>query len=137
MKKLFLIMLMVTIAFADCTKSGDIVTDNDTGLMWQDDTNANTIHRTWIGAINYCEGLSLGGYSDWRLPNINELLSITDNTKDYTNIKSGFTNISYAWYWSSSTDTSYGRGAWVVSFGDFSRLLSIGKGSIISIRCVR
>ena len=27
----------------------------------------------WIGAIDYCESLDLGGKNDWRMPNINEL----------------------------------------------------------------
>src|SRR3989338_5085700 len=56
------------------------VTDNDTGLMWQKEDDGVT--RTWESAIIYCEGLSLGSYSDWRLPNIKELESITDATKD-------------------------------------------------------
>ncbi|MFH1187747.1 MAG: DUF1566 domain-containing protein [bacterium] len=51
------------------------ITDTSTGLMWQ---QAITEKMIWEDAINYCENLSLGGYSDWRLPNKNELQSIVD-----------------------------------------------------------
>ena len=53
------------------------VTDNVTGLMWQKEDDDNV--RDWEAALSYCESLSLAGFSDWRLPNIKELDSITDD----------------------------------------------------------
>lgn len=51
------------------------VTDTSTGLMWQQSySNLNE----WEVALHYCENLTLAGYDDWRLPNINELQSIVD-----------------------------------------------------------
>ena len=41
------------------------------GLMWSE--------RYWNAAKEYCEGLSEGGFSDWRLPNIDELRTIIEN----------------------------------------------------------
>ncbi|MBD3817235.1 MAG: DUF1566 domain-containing protein, partial [Halothiobacillus sp.] len=55
-----------------------IVNDNATGLSWHDDADASSYQATWQGAIDYCEALTLGGYDDWRLPNINELYTIVD-----------------------------------------------------------
>ena len=65
------------------------VTDSATGLVWQKCSNGmnatscsgSVSTLTWSSAITYCEGLTLGGRSDWRLPNINELGSIIDYTK--------------------------------------------------------
>ena len=56
------------------------VTDKKTGLMWQKgDNNGET--KKWKEALQYCEALELGGYDDWRLPNIRELRSIVDYSK--------------------------------------------------------
>jgi hypothetical protein len=63
-----------------------VVNDTKTGLMWQDDAVGSTM--TWANAITTCENLTLGGYSDWRLPNIRELKSIVEElnlkTQTYT-----------------------------------------------------
>ncbi len=53
------------------------VTDLDTGLMW---TQLPATARTWEQALTYAEGLTLAGASDWRLPNIQELQTLTDYT---------------------------------------------------------
>lgn len=58
------------------------VTDNATNLMWMKDpfgTGAplNAKH-TWNNAIDVCEALAYAGHSDWRLPNIKELVSVLD-----------------------------------------------------------
>ncbi len=36
------------------------------------------MNGTWEEALAYCEGLTLGDHSDWRLPTIKELNSIVD-----------------------------------------------------------
>ena len=61
------------------------VTDNVTGMMWQQSPNTNgdgtidsTDKFTYSGAIAYCEDLSLAGYDDWQLPDIKQLYSLID-----------------------------------------------------------
>ncbi|MBN1277277.1 MAG: DUF1566 domain-containing protein, partial [Deltaproteobacteria bacterium] len=44
--------------------------------MWQKATAPGTY--TWEHALDYCEELSLGERTDWRLPNIKELRSLVD-----------------------------------------------------------
>ena len=56
-----------------------VLTDNATGLMWQDDATGS--QTTWQDAIDRCEALSLGVFEDWRFPNVNELTSLVDDTK--------------------------------------------------------
>ncbi len=55
---------------------GQVVTDNCTGLMWQRTPPSNTM--SWIDALVFARNLTLADFSDWRLPNVNELLSIVD-----------------------------------------------------------
>jgi hypothetical protein len=60
------------------TGDPDVTTDSKTGLMWQ--RNHHTTALLWSNAVSYCNNLSLGGHSDWRLPTRVELLSIVDHT---------------------------------------------------------
>lgn len=111
-------------------RSGDIVIDNVTKLQWQDDTDAKTVLKTWEDAKTYCSGLTLGGYSDWRLPSIQELLSIADLGKYNPAIDSTFQNVSSNGYWSSTST------AWYVGFDDGDDGWS-NKSSSGYVRCVR
>jgi hypothetical protein len=61
----------------DYVNNGDgTVTDRVTGLMWQQGHNAKRL--SWYRARQACANLDLGGHTDWRLPSIKELYSITD-----------------------------------------------------------
>ena len=40
--------------------------------------------QTWKGAIKYCEDLTLGGYSNWRLPTRDELNKLITKNKHTT-----------------------------------------------------
>ena len=52
----------------------EVVKDDTTGLMWQ---KTYTI-VSWQNALSYCENLDYAGFTDWRLPNTNELASNDD-----------------------------------------------------------
>ena len=68
------------------TNNGDgTITDNVTGLVWQltpDSNSDGTINvsdkMTQSNGVNYCSNLTLGGKSDWRLPNIKTMYSLID-----------------------------------------------------------
>ena len=51
-----------------------IWTDPSTGLMWQ--RHALPDRRTQASAKQYCQALTLAGYSDWQLPTVQELRTI-------------------------------------------------------------
>lgn len=56
-----------------------VVFDNNTRLMWQQMSPSTPF--TWENAVTYCDDLVYAGYSDWRLPNPQELLTIVDNNR--------------------------------------------------------
>ena len=60
-----------------------VIRDKTTNLYWQKDTKEG-FNDPWRQGLSYCENLVYGGYDDWRMPNVNELLSIVDYTVDYT-----------------------------------------------------
>ncbi|MCX5887397.1 MAG: DUF1566 domain-containing protein [Proteobacteria bacterium] len=102
------------------TVNGDCVTDNLTGLMWAKNANLPGYKTRWDKAIDYCNNLTLGGYSDWRLPNVNELESLTNadevNVATWLNSQ-GFTNVQSDYFWSSTTLYGSMDDAWVAYMG--------------------
>ncbi len=88
------------------SRSGDVVTDNVTGLEWQDN---ETVQKSWAAAATYCNDLPLNG-GGWRLPTIEELETLVDDGKYNPSVTENvFQHISLSYYWSSTTyvdDTS-------------------------------
>ena len=54
------------------------ITDTDTKLMW---TQVPSTAKSWNNALLYADALTLGGSSDWRLPNVKELQSLVEITR--------------------------------------------------------
>lgn len=138
-KTLFLLaalsLLPVVPALAgDFTDHGDsTVTDNVTGLMWQRTEGGQ---KAWEDALVYCETLDLAGYDDWRLPNIKELESLTDDTRSGPAIDPLFPNVTASEYWSSTSFAGGTSDAWDVYF-DSGYVSHNLKTSSFFVRCVR
>ncbi len=129
-------LLLATPVWAgDYTANNGTVTDNDTGLIWQQQDGSSQ-GRNWEGAIAYCEGLSLANQTDWRLPNIKELESITDDSRAYPAIDPIFTGAFVSDYWSSTTYASYSDYAWRVDFS-YGGVYGSPKYYGLYVRCVR
>jgi hypothetical protein len=99
-----------------------IVTDSTTGLIWQ--TTYSSDGKTWQQALSYCETLTYAGYSDWRLPNKNELASLLS-----------LENMPKQKFWSSSSGkTTYY--AWYLDFR-YNYIKTTSKTAELRVRCVR
>ena len=128
-----LLLMFTTVANADFSRDSDIVADSVTGLEWQDD---ESVEKSWEEAIEYCEALELGGHTDWRLPNFNELYTIADHTKSNPAIDDIFQAVASNGYWSSTTIVGDKNSAWGIGFsfgdGDWDN-----KSNSYYVRCVR
>jgi hypothetical protein len=128
------------------TDNGDgTVTDNLTGLIWLKDASCLGSHR-WedsgpvfpaldrvavlnAGTISSCANYAAGTFTDWRLPNVKELLSLIDfgfsnpalpnaaGTAKWTE-GNAFSGVQSAGYWSSTTNAGNSAGAWLVDLND-------------------
>ncbi len=68
--------LILSVAFLTSVSAADDVVykDTETGLMWQVEDNGADID--WAAAIDYCEQLNTGGFTDWRVPTQDELATL-------------------------------------------------------------
>lgn len=101
------------------------VLDNLTGLVWARNANMLNGAMIWSNAVVYCETLTYGGQTDWRLPNRRELLSlIADNrygpalcntagTGQWT-ANDPFTSVTNSVYWSSTPYSGSADSSWYV-----------------------
>jgi hypothetical protein len=124
------------------------VTDTITGLVWQRDGSGPRTGCThndilepgntscnWSEADTYCRGLSLGGFSDWRLPSLMELITIKNYIDFYRIDPVAFPDTASTYFWASSP-TAVADAGWVVNFqggGWYEQ----GAQNFNRVRCVR
>jgi len=86
------------------------VGDDHTGLCWQWDDYDTPLN--WTDALDYCNELSLGGHTDWRLPSAAEIITMMDyscDSSDPAHCYADYQNTAFKWrstndrYWSSTT----------------------------------
>ncbi len=106
------------------------ITDSLTGLMWAEDASTPTVgsctggRRSWQQALDYVKCLNNNnylGYSDWRLPNRKELVSLIDSSMYNPALPNGhpFSGVQ-SWYWSSTSyDAVYTDVVWFVVSVDY------------------
>lgn len=123
--------------FSDYTVGVLTAVDKITLLEWQRGDSGTTMG--WDFAYAHCASLQLDGHDDWRLPNVNELLSIVDfgvvaapaiETTVFSNtITSGL-------YWSSTIRANSLNTIFTVVFND-GAIFPVSRSSGQYVRCVR
>ena len=95
----------------------DVISDAKTGLQWTRAPLGKPMN--FSSAQKSCAECSIGGHKDWRLPTIDELLSIVDRSRHSPAMDTEFFHCEGVWYWSStplaSSPSDY---AWIVNFSN-------------------
>ncbi len=103
---------IVVSSFID--NSDGTVTDSRTELMWaQSDFSV----MNWEEALVFAETSSYASYDDWRMPNIKELRTISDDTESNPSVNATyFSFITSINYWSSTTEVNNSTRAWDIDY---------------------
>ncbi len=90
----------------------EIVKNMENGKIYSDTIASSKM--TYSKAVEYCNTMSHLGFSDWKLPNKEELKAIMELGRRDLNVKHAFQNIQEGIYWSSTKDRH--DEAWYVDF---------------------
>ncbi len=114
------------------------MTDRLTGLMWEKMPYNGTLQ--WAAALNHCRTLTTGGYSDWRLPNVHELISLVNygysGSQSAWLISQGFSGIQTGRHWTSNTELYSTNSARYLAFSDV-EFAGNGKTNLYYVLAVR
>ncbi|MGQ9590310.1 MAG: Lcl C-terminal domain-containing protein [Planctomycetota bacterium] len=116
---------------SDVPRDVDGTIDAKDGLPW-------TGSVPNLGALEYAESLALGGHTDWRLPNVRELMSLVDHSSAAHALDPLFGDAP-VYFWSSTSLNSSPASAWCVGFqsGANGILGSTSKTQKHHVRAVR
>ena len=116
---------------------GEIVTDNNTRLMWMQSDDG--VRRIYTAANTYCTSLTLSGKTGWRLPSAIELTSIIDYSRLNPSINPVFSS-QLAFYWTATGKAGGVQYIWMINFADGSDYtgdkISTADASARYVRCV-
>lgn len=125
----------------------DIVLDKETGLVWDRDLSGRLLGGTRVElnvALSHCNELSNAGRFGWRLPTLQELLSLVDRSQWNPTLPSGhpFINVKWgdidgetAFYWTASP-AMFTNLAYTVQF-DIGKAWNHTKDDLHYFWCVR
>lgn len=95
--------------------------------------------KQWQDALDSCNCLDISGHADWRLPSVEELLSLIDRTQESPALPFGHPfsgGPASHHYWSSSNDAFDADYAWYVSIhsGDADTSSKMVEGIVFPVR---
>lgn len=135
MEKIFNSLLFVVITFVFSVSAtapenrfknngNGTITDTQTGLIWQQDGSLSG-KINWKDARLFSSSLRLAGFSDWRLPTIEEMKTLISGhlynditrgaERPYAMLnRVGFKNVQDDWYWSASNFDINDGNSWLM-----------------------
>jgi len=113
---------------------GTVRDNNGSGLEWQEGFSPG--NQNQAASIAYCAALALDG-GGWRLPTVDELVSIVDTSRGMPSIDTSFfPGTPSTYFWSSSPVAGSPSLGWYVNFN--SGYANYGRATdMLRARCVR
>lgn len=119
------------------TTDPDVVFDRVTGLLWQKVAAPTQLEADAVS--NACDDLALGGFADWRLPSLMELVSLVDHASDAApgtlKTTDAFSDSGPYDFWSASRLVG-SNGRWLASLSG-GYVDAPGAAARARVRCVR
>lgn len=116
----------------------DVVMDRTTGLMWQQSASSHQmVYNIALAWVNNLNKRSFAGFTDWRLPTLEETLTLMEQSPNHEGlyIDPIFNSKQRLWTWTS--DRGEADTAWYVNFNyGYSKLNRIKSGNN-HVRAVR
>jgi hypothetical protein len=125
---------VVLTAFSD-----EAVLDKETQLVWQRKPYSS-VNAAWPAAHLICDTAAIGGRYGWRLPSINELVSLLEPRDGIHGLQDGhpFQEVTATMYWSSTRYLAGTNFVEVLGFGSSQPVYIQGfSSSAARIWCVR
>jgi hypothetical protein len=113
--------------------ANEAVLDRETGLVWQSVPYGN---HAWAQAITHCLTSTTGGRMGWRLPTIQELMSLIDATTNKLPLGKPM-YIYWDSYWSSTTKAGLATDAWIFRPANGKNPGWYDKTAEVPVWCVR
>jgi len=121
-------------------KAHAAVIDSRTALMWTAKDIGAVSFRNAPGLVAALNQKAFAGFTDWRLPTAEELLTLVDRTRHHPALDTeAFPTCKGGWYWSSTVDAeSPSDYAWLVDFDNGGSYLSDQhyQGRVRAVRSV-
>jgi len=113
MRNLLITIFTFSVLMAETT----MIKDTRTHLMWEDTPHVRETKITQPRAKEYCHALKIGGFEDWRLPTIHEILSIVDYTRISPALLKTFSYVEdESFYWTQTRVADEDDAFWGVNF---------------------
>ena len=115
---------------------GEAVFDKETGLLWQKTAAAA---GTWRNALRFCALRNTGNRMGWRMPALEELLTIVDQTRATPAIPDGapFEGLVGSSFWTANEEEGDPTLAVTVNLDVFSLGAASKTGAARKVLCVR
>jgi len=118
------------------THSNGGITDEVTGLTWEDVPANSEKMFTWYGARDYCRYHPPYAKDVWRLPTREELSTLIDYARYTPAINDIFTHTVSESYWSVSSSKANDDNAWHINFA-YGTESTASKENAYHVRCVK